>query len=393
MNGEKKKLIEAMALMLVLGIILFVTSGEKERIFTEPVILRNEPGKGKKEYVLRASVGEVEIEDIGITVNERKYTNKECEEMAKSCRETILKTLLGSNEDFTNITENLAFEKYVSGYPFEITYITDTPDYISKNGEILYPEEFVTKIEIGLTYEDFYDEFCVKAKVNPSDGVKRGIIKNELTAKLEVNKDVTDTDVLLPTEVDGEAVSYVIPGKPRNPAYIAFSGLGCFALLLGNRKDEKTKEEKRRESILSEYPVVLQKMSLYLAAGMTIRNTWVKIYEEGKQKKDNPMYEEMGISVNELQSGISEGLVYERFGERTGLSELIRFTALLSQNLKKGSSKLKELLSEESNSAFIKKKQRAVKKGEEAGTKLLFPMMLLLTDALLMIMVPAFWSI
>ncbi|MBP5600225.1 MAG: hypothetical protein J6X48_08160, partial [Lachnospiraceae bacterium] len=61
----------------------------------------------------------------------------------------------------------------------------------------------------------------------------------------------------------------------------------------------------------------------------------------------------MGVSINELQSGISEPLVYRHFGERVKTTEMVRFTALLSQNLRKGSSSLKKLLEEESERAFV----------------------------------------
>ena len=136
-------------------------------------------------------------------------------------------------------------------------------------------------------------------------------------------------------------------------------------------------------------------MALYQATGMTIRNIWAAIYEEGVKKKgeENPMYREMGRTLNELKSGVSEGMAYKRFGERTKAQELIRFTALLSQNLRKGSSKLKELLDAESVNAFSQRKLRAVKLSEEAGTKLLFPMMLLLMEVMVLIMVPAFVNI
>lgn len=393
MSKEKRKLIEAMALVLMLGIILFFSSGEEEKVITGASLERNEPGEGKKEYLLFADVGDEKIDNIEIIVDEREYSLDECKVLAGECRASVITQLLNGNEDLRNITDDFAFNQYIEGYPFEITYKTDTPEYIGKTGEILFSGEFVTEIDICLSYGEYHDEFSVRACVKPSESVRRGIIKNELEAKLRVNENVTDKDVHLPTEVSGERVSYTIPGKEKNPAYIVLAFSVCLALLYGAKNDEKKEEEKRKEQILSEYPVMLQKMSLYLASGMTIRNALTRIYEEGKKKKGSPLYEEMGISINELQSGISEGVVYERLGERTKVTEMVRFTALLSQNLKKGSSKLKNLLSEESDSAFTKKKQRAVKKGEEAGTKLLFPMIMLLTDALLMIMIPAFLSI
>lgn len=50
----------------------------------------------------------------------------------------------------------------------------------------------------------------------------------------------------------------------------------------------------------------------------------------------------------------------------------------MSQNVKKGTTDILKLLEQESQSAFEQHKNLAKKKGEEAGTKLLFPMILML---------------
>ena len=51
------------------------------------------------------------------------------------------------------------------------------------------------------------------------------------------------------------------------------------------------------------------------------------------------------------------------------------------------------ILKQESDDAFEERKCLAKKLGEEAGTKLLFPMVLMLAVVLVMIIVPAFLSI
>ena len=45
-----------------------------------------------------------------------------------------------------------------------------------------------------------------------------------------------------------------------------------------------------------------------------------------------------------------------------------------------------------SSEAFEQRKNRARQIGEKAGTKLLFPMLIMLVLVLVIIMVPAFWS-
>ena len=66
--------------------------------------------------------------------------------------------------------------------------------------------------------------------------------------------------------------------------------------------------------------------------------------------------------------------------------------SFLSQNLKKGTRGLTELLSLEAIHAFEERKARARRKGEEAGKKLLAPMVMMLGIVLIIVVVPAFWS-
>ena len=81
---------------------------------------------------------------------------------------------------------------------------------------------------------------------------------------------------------------------------------------------------------------------------------------------------------------------YERFGRRCRLQCYTRFSTLLVRNLRKGNDELLRILSDEAAAAFEKRKALARQKGEEAGTKLLLPMMLMLGVTLVMIMIPAY---
>ena len=94
-----------------------------------------------------------------------------------------------------------------------------------------------------------------------------------------------------------------------------------------------------------------------------------------------------------FRSGVSEGRSYEHFGRRTGLQEYVRLSTLLMQNLKRGNSALLERLREEADKAWEEQLQQGRRMGEEAGTKLLVPMVMMLAVVMVMIMVPAFSAI
>lgn len=79
------------------------------------------------------------------------------------------------------------------------------------------------------------------------------------------------------------------------------------------------------------------------------------------------------------------------FGRRCETQEYIRLGALLSQNLRKGGKGLGQLLKTEAIQAQEERKAHAKRAGEEAGTKLLLPMFLMLAVVLVIVIVPAFF--
>ena len=154
--------------------------------------------------------------------------------------------------------------------------------------------------------------------------------------------------------------------------------------------------EKRKKELLLDYPEVISKLTLYMGAGMTIRRAFFKMGEDYKRKeafsKKRYVYEEILLLVNELQSGISETEAYVHLGKRCQLQPYMKLSALLSQNLRKGSNDLLTMLRQEAAGAFEERKNTAKKLGEEAGTKLLMPMMMMLCIVMVIIMFPAFCS-
>ena len=130
---------------------------------------------------------------------------------------------------------------------------------------------------------------------------------------------------------------------------------------------------------------------------MTMRNIVARLSENYSRKRENGVpqsvvYEELVKSNRELKLGKSEVSVYEDFGRRCTGQQYARLSTLLSQNLRKGNSELLRLLNEESMKAFEDRLDRARKAGEEAGTKLLLPMVLMLLIVMVIIMIPAYMT-
>lgn len=144
-----------------------------------------------------------------------------------------------------------------------------------------------------------------------------------------------------------------------------------------------------------DYPEIVNKLALYMGAGMTIRNAFFKMGEDyRKQQKERKRYayEEILMTCYELQSGRSEKEAYDHLGKRCQVQVYMKLSTLLSQNLRKGSNDLLRVLRQEADTAFEERKGLAKKLGEEAGTKLLLPMMMMLCIVMVIIMIPAYFS-
>jgi len=153
----------------------------------------------------------------------------------------------------------------------------------------------------------------------------------------------------------------------------------------------------RNRELLWEYPEFVSKLQLLLCSGMSIRSAFFKIgkeYQKNLQKGGKKRYvnEELLLALRKMENGMSETEALEFFGRRCHLFCYKKMVSLIQQNLKRGTDGLRETLMKETKAAFEERKQAARRLGEEAGTKLLFPMMLMLGIVMVIIMIPAFIS-
>ena len=178
---------------------------------------------------------------------------------------------------------------------------------------------------------------------------------------------------------------------------LALTAVAVLCIYVQMDQQVHRRAETRRNQLLLDYPDLMWKMTMLLGAGLTIKGTFSRIVQEyqknrGKTARIRYVCEEMAYACHEMHSGIPEAEAYERFGKRCQLPEYIRLGSVLSQNLKKGSAGLTELLEKEAADSMVQRKNQAKKIGERAGTKLLLPMMLMLGIVLAILMIPAFLS-
>ena len=96
--------------------------------------------------------------------------------------------------------------------------------------------------------------------------------------------------------------------------------------------------------------------------------------------------------TQEMRDGVSEGQAVENFGRKCRMMPYLRFSSVITQNLKKGAEGILVLLEQEALEAMEQRRERVLQLGETAGTKLLFPMIIILGLVMGIILVPAFMT-
>lgn len=169
---------------------------------------------------------------------------------------------------------------------------------------------------------------------------------------------------------------------------LAFAALIGMPIVVDKSLDDKIK--KRRLAIQMEFPEFVNKMTILVNAGMTISRAWEKIATE--TKKDTPLFREMQYTVGEIRSGKPEAVAYEEFARRCKIKEIIKFVSVVVLNLKKGGAEVVPVLKAQGMECWEMRKSAAKQLGEEAGTKVLIPMMIMFVGIILIVVTPALMS-
>lgn len=380
---------------------LFFVDGNTGKSVEE--IERNDYGEGSKKETYEITVGDaLENEEVTIDVEEQKYTKKETQEIFKKVTEELDGAILGENKSLDRVEHNLNLLTEWKEYPVQIQWELDRYDVMNAQGEIqtekTKTEGTLVELTATLMYEDEEALYVTNAMVYPEKKSKEEKLLDgirELTAKNQ-EKRKTEKTFFLPSEIDGNRIFWKKKVEQRGYYVLGLGGVGVVLVIALKKQKAQEAKKMRKEQMLTDYPEIINKFALLFTTGMTTKAVWeriVKNYEE--QKKyigERAAYEEMRYASNEMQSGITEAEAYERFGRRCGIPEYMKFGALLSQNLKKGTRGMTDLLRNESMQAFENRKSRAKRLGEEAGTKLLAPMFGMLAIVLVIVIVPAFLS-
>ena len=378
-------------------LVLFLTAGENGHV--EEVI---RPGYGKpgarEELIVNAGD---EQRSITIEVGSREYTEEEAEALLDQAEEELKKGMLGENLSGDEIRKPLWFPKQLAAGAVKADWLTYPYGMISEEGVITGdPEEKGSLIEIQAVLSCQSAERIYQTSVM----VFPPILSEEEQFWQEVDRAAAGAE-----QEDPSAPSFHLPasqgGTPLMWRADREQVPGAIILLLFLipvfvyfREDQRVHETAQKRTLALQlcYSELLWKLEMLLGAGMTIRGAFNRIASPaGRAEMTGErrfLYLELKKTCYEMKNGVSESAAYENFGRRCGLPCYIKLGTMLSQNLQKGSRGLVGILEKEAVSALEERKNAAKKLGEQAGTKILFPMIMMLGVVMAAMIVPAFMN-
>ncbi len=346
--------------------------------------------------------GTSKTREIQIDIDERVYTKEEREDIFEKAIEYLWSTVLAGNKALDQVNTDLNFIDKIPGTAVTVEWKPEDMQLIETDGTVnnqeISEEWIKTSVQVLLLCQGEGRELTMNFLILPGTHSEEDALVKELQEKIKGVSQETAADPMLklPDTLGEYQLIWKDKREENGTALLYLGMIAAFLAWIGLDKELDRKIKRRKEQMLSDYPELINKFTLLVNAGMTIRQAWTRISEDygsksAKEKnKKRYAYEEMLTAANELKLGMPESIVYEQYGRKIGLIPYIKFTSLISQNLKKGNKGFTELLMKEAKEAFEERKETAKRLGEEAGTKLLLPMTVLLLMVFLIILIPAF---
>ncbi|HEX3032229.1 MAG TPA: type II secretion system F family protein [Bacillota bacterium] len=166
--------------------------------------------------------------------------------------------------------------------------------------------------------------------------------------------------------------------------------LGLVVLVLIPVQCDKSLEKqiiRRRQEILTDWPGFVNVLLLLVGAGLPFQTAFIRA--AGSKADNGPLYREVQRVVSGLQQGRPLSAQLEELSRRCRVGEITRLVACVLPVLRQGGPHLTELLTLLAREAWEKRKELAVKQGEEAGARLVFPMVMVFVAIAILVLAPA----
>jgi tight adherence protein C len=186
----------------------------------------------------------------------------------------------------------------------------------------------------------------------------------------------------------GVMAATLLAAAADNYELLAYGALLSLLLPIVQYQQCSRELKRRKLDMLISLPELLNQLMLLTGAGETVPQALIRIVE-GRQQDKDPLLQELLPVVQVLRMNGSFAKGMEDFSKRCGLQEVSLFTTTLLLNYKRGGDDLVMSLRELSVTLWEKRKAVAKTLGEEASSKMVFPMVLIFFMVMVVVAAPA----
>jgi tight adherence protein C len=383
-----------LALMICVGISLFLQKGNLTSL------QRHEAGGGSYSQELSVEEKGGEKQNVTVAVEEQKLNPEEIYQLFEESGEELETLFLGENTSADRIEHDLSLPSSVSNGLVSVEWSFNNYRVLNPDGSIRSEntEEEGTVVEVSakMTYRDQEADRIFTIMVYPPLLSEEEAFVQDVENALAQSEEKSSEEKAraLPEEANGRVLLW---SKSKEYMVWKILVLGLLMVILicyESRQSLKRKLEERVAQMQMDYSQIVNQIAILTGAGMPIFKAWERIVQDyvKKGREKRYAYEEMLLIYKKIKEGLRETNAYEQFGENCGLREYRRLALLLNRNIKLGAAGMGRLLEREATEAFEERKALARARGEEAGTKLLLPMMIYLLLVVFIVVVPGFIS-
>lgn len=390
----KTKVVMTGCVGMAVSVLLLICSLWEQQPLTE----LSRPGKGADSVTehLQVQIGEDKT-PIDVTVAAVPYDRKEEQTRIREASKNLETIFLGQNTSLDHVTMDLHMPTQIGDSEVAVQWYLDSWKYLEPDGTLKnegLEEPVWIQVQALLSFGEENLTWNRTIQICPPEAPDTAMMVRMLQYQLQECQVGYEETVQLPVEVSEQAVTWYPQRDTRWLWTTLLTGAALCGLWTGKKREDEQRQQKYERKMQLAYPDIVNRLSLYMGAGISIRNAWERIirgYEKQRQMTGNSedAYEQMKLALRQMQNGVAETVAYEQFGVDCRLSSYLKLGTLLSQNLRLGTGNLAEMLKAEAKDAFEERKALARKIGEECESRLLLPMLLMLLSILIMIMYPA----
>lgn len=362
-------------------------------------IERNAYGAGSKTLVLQVGQDE-EKEEFLLEIGEQTLSEKARDQYYQEFFDRLEEVMLKENSSLQEVTGDLNLPDRISGYPFQIQYELKDPSYIDYAGRLtkktldLQGQIIETKLTVTASYGEAQEKKSYTLTIKPKKAVESKLSKLEKKIQKTEQGSRKEKIFQLPAVIDGISIQQA--GLDSPVLFCLFlMGFAMLALLLRRYYALKEKGQRAKESAVEDFTLIVHLLSLYMGAGLSFSRAIHRIhtdYKKGKLNGDKGKryaFEQISVVDQQIQMGVSQKVACEQWGQRMNQEYYRKLSVILIQCLSKGSQEVRIYMNQMEGEAFRNYVDQIRKRGEEASSKLLMPMVLLMIGVMIIVIFPA----